>query len=59
MTQGQRRFGPPGSDGELGQIFSEKYFGASLQQNDGSFLHVAGTLRGGFLRSAFRENFML
>lgn len=59
MTQGQRRFGPPGSDGELGQIFSEKYFGASLQQNDGSFPRIAGTLPADSCDQFFCENFML
>ena len=49
VLEGQRRFGSAGSDRELGQIFSAKYFCASLQQNDGSFPRIAGTLRCGFL----------
>ena len=59
LAQGQRRFGPPGSDRELGQIFSAKYLYASLQQNDGSFPRIAGTLPADPCPQFFCENFML
>jgi hypothetical protein len=59
MAQEQRRFGPPGSYGELGQIFSEKCFFAPLQENDGSFPHIAGTLPADSCHQFFCENFML